>query len=151
MAGRHSFWNNRLPVLHCADACPVCRPAPHQKHMSDWKPEMRLPSASDYVMLNGLDWNTDYEILVVAENQRGRSEPSITSFRTASEPTTVPGTTSIITPQTSTHNTISGSHRDQRASGFKVSDLHSWSDMNNLGSSTQFIGILFGRPKWSSS
>uniref|UniRef100_A0A3B5MXW0 Neural cell adhesion molecule 1a n=1 Tax=Xiphophorus couchianus TaxID=32473 RepID=A0A3B5MXW0_9TELE len=60
------------------------------KHMSDWKPEMRLPSASDYVMLNGLDWNTDYEILVVAENQRGRSEPSITSFRTASEPTTVP-------------------------------------------------------------
>ncbi|XP_027886395.1 neural cell adhesion molecule 1a isoform X11 [Xiphophorus couchianus] len=62
------------------------------KHMSDWKPEMRLPSASDYVMLNGLDWNTDYEILVVAENQRGRSEPSITSFRTASEPTTVPDT-----------------------------------------------------------
>ncbi|XP_054902923.1 neural cell adhesion molecule 1a isoform X11 [Poeciliopsis prolifica] len=62
------------------------------KHMSDWKPEMRLPSASDYVMLNGLDWNTDYEILVVAENQRGRSEPSITSFRTASEPTTVPAT-----------------------------------------------------------
>ncbi|XP_043997257.1 neural cell adhesion molecule 1a isoform X5 [Gambusia affinis] len=62
------------------------------KHMSDWKPEMRLPSASDYVMLNGLDWNTDYDILVVAENQRGRSEPSITSFRTASEPTTVPDT-----------------------------------------------------------
>ncbi|MED6274727.1 hypothetical protein CHARACLAT_019325 [Characodon lateralis] len=43
-------------------------------------------------MLNGLDWNTDYEIRVVAENQRGRSEPSITSFRTATEPTTIPAT-----------------------------------------------------------
>uniref|UniRef100_A0A3B3WY61 Neural cell adhesion molecule 1a n=1 Tax=Poecilia mexicana TaxID=48701 RepID=A0A3B3WY61_9TELE len=60
------------------------------KHMSDWKPETHLPSTSNYAMLSGLDWNTDYEVLVVAENQRGRSEPSITSFRTASEPTTVP-------------------------------------------------------------
>uniref|UniRef100_A0A3P9PN17 Neural cell adhesion molecule 1a n=1 Tax=Poecilia reticulata TaxID=8081 RepID=A0A3P9PN17_POERE len=60
------------------------------KHMSDWKPETHLPSTSNYAMLNGLDWNTDYEVLVVAENQRGRSEPSITTFRTASEPTTVP-------------------------------------------------------------
>uniref|UniRef100_A0A3B3USQ7 Neural cell adhesion molecule 1a n=1 Tax=Poecilia latipinna TaxID=48699 RepID=A0A3B3USQ7_9TELE len=95
------------------------------KHMSEWKPETHLPSNSNYAMLSGLDWNTDYEVRVVAENQRGRSEPSITSFRTASEPTTVPGTTSIIPPQTSTHDIISGSHRDQRASGFKVSDLHS--------------------------
>ncbi|XP_014824356.1 PREDICTED: neural cell adhesion molecule 1-like isoform X7 [Poecilia mexicana] len=62
------------------------------KHMSDWKPETHLPSTSNYAMLSGLDWNTDYEVLVVAENQRGRSEPSITSFRTASEPTTVPDT-----------------------------------------------------------
>ncbi|XP_017164061.1 neural cell adhesion molecule 1a isoform X11 [Poecilia reticulata] len=62
------------------------------KHMSDWKPETHLPSTSNYAMLNGLDWNTDYEVLVVAENQRGRSEPSITTFRTASEPTTVPDT-----------------------------------------------------------
>ncbi|XP_007563034.1 neural cell adhesion molecule 1a isoform X10 [Poecilia formosa] len=62
------------------------------KHMSDWKPETHLPSTSNYAMLSGLDWNTDYEVRVVAENQRGRSEPSITSFRTASEPTTVPDT-----------------------------------------------------------
>ncbi|XP_047235162.1 neural cell adhesion molecule 1a isoform X5 [Girardinichthys multiradiatus] len=62
------------------------------KHVSDWKPELRLPPASEYIMLNGLDWNTDYEIRVVAENQRGRSEPSITSFRTATEPTTIPDT-----------------------------------------------------------
>ncbi|XP_016532393.1 neural cell adhesion molecule 1a isoform X11 [Poecilia formosa] len=62
------------------------------KHMSDWKPETHLPSTSNYAMLSGLDWNTDYEVRVVAENQRGRSEPSITSFRTASEPTTVPAT-----------------------------------------------------------
>ncbi|KAM4727350.1 neural cell adhesion molecule 1a isoform 8-T8 [Anableps anableps] len=62
------------------------------KHVSDWKPEMRLPPASEYITLNGLDWNTDYEIHVVAENQRGRSEASVTSFRTATEPTTVPDT-----------------------------------------------------------
>ncbi|XP_035998631.1 neural cell adhesion molecule 1-like isoform X6 [Fundulus heteroclitus] len=60
------------------------------KHVSDWKPEQRLPPLSDYVTLTGLDWNTDYEIHVVAVNQRGPSEPSVTSFRTATEPTTVP-------------------------------------------------------------
>ncbi|KAK5599989.1 hypothetical protein CRENBAI_012047 [Crenichthys baileyi] len=80
------------------------------KHVSDWKPELRLPPASEYILLNGLDWNTDYEIHVVAENQRGRSEPSITSFRTATEPTTIPGTTSIIPAQAFTHNIISA-HR----------------------------------------
>ncbi|XP_035998622.1 neural cell adhesion molecule 1 isoform X5 [Fundulus heteroclitus] len=62
------------------------------KHVSDWKPEQRLPPLSDYVTLTGLDWNTDYEIHVVAVNQRGPSEPSVTSFRTATEPTTVPAT-----------------------------------------------------------
>ncbi|XP_038146301.1 neural cell adhesion molecule 1a [Cyprinodon tularosa] len=61
------------------------------KHVSDWKPELKLPPRSEYVILNGLDWNTDYEVHVVAENQRGRSEPSITSFRTATEPTAIPG------------------------------------------------------------
>uniref|UniRef100_A0A3Q2CKB7 Neural cell adhesion molecule 1a n=1 Tax=Cyprinodon variegatus TaxID=28743 RepID=A0A3Q2CKB7_CYPVA len=60
------------------------------KHVSDWKPELKLPPRSEYVILNGLDWNTDYEVHVVAENQRGRSEPSITSFRTATEPTAIP-------------------------------------------------------------
>ncbi|XP_030294778.1 neural cell adhesion molecule 1a isoform X7 [Sparus aurata] len=60
------------------------------KYVSDWKPEMRLPNDSEYVVLNGLDWNTEYEVHVVAENQQGRSEPGIRSIRTASEPTTIP-------------------------------------------------------------
>lgn len=63
------------------------------KHTSDWKPEIRIPHGSDYVVLNGLDWNTEYEVHVVAENQRGKSQPGVLSFRTASEPTTtVPAT-----------------------------------------------------------
>uniref|UniRef100_A0A8C9YPZ0 Neural cell adhesion molecule 1a n=1 Tax=Sander lucioperca TaxID=283035 RepID=A0A8C9YPZ0_SANLU len=41
------------------------------KHVSDWKPEIRLPRNSEYVTLNGLDWNTEYEVHVVAENQQG--------------------------------------------------------------------------------
>ncbi|XP_067464856.1 neural cell adhesion molecule 1a isoform X8 [Thunnus thynnus] len=61
------------------------------KHVSDWKPEIRLPHGSEYVVLSGLDWNTEYEVRVVAENQQGKSEPGILSFRTATEPTTIPG------------------------------------------------------------
>ncbi|KAK7925098.1 hypothetical protein WMY93_007408 [Mugilogobius chulae] len=60
------------------------------KHTSDWKPEIRLPHGSEYVVLSGLDWNTEYEVHVVAENQQGKSQPGVLSFRTASEPTTVP-------------------------------------------------------------
>nr|XP_043897776.1 neural cell adhesion molecule 1a isoform X11 [Solea senegalensis] len=60
------------------------------KHVSDWKPEIRLPHGSEYVVLNGLDWDTEYEVHVVAENQQGRSDPGILSFRTATEPTTIP-------------------------------------------------------------
>uniref|UniRef100_A0A8C9YNV8 Neural cell adhesion molecule 1a n=1 Tax=Sander lucioperca TaxID=283035 RepID=A0A8C9YNV8_SANLU len=60
------------------------------KHVSDWKPEIRLPRNSEYVTLNGLDWNTEYEVHVVAENQQGKSEPAIISFRTATDPTTIP-------------------------------------------------------------
>uniref|UniRef100_A0A671VYR7 Neural cell adhesion molecule 1a n=1 Tax=Sparus aurata TaxID=8175 RepID=A0A671VYR7_SPAAU len=62
----------------------------YKAYVSDWKPEMRLPNDSEYVVLNGLDWNTEYEVHVVAENQQGRSEPGIRSIRTASEPTTIP-------------------------------------------------------------
>uniref|UniRef100_A0A8C4EHQ3 Neural cell adhesion molecule 1a n=1 Tax=Dicentrarchus labrax TaxID=13489 RepID=A0A8C4EHQ3_DICLA len=61
------------------------------KHVSDWKPEIRLPHGSEYVVLSGLEWNTEYEVHVVAENQQGKSEPGILSFRTAIEPTTIPG------------------------------------------------------------
>ncbi|XP_037324021.1 neural cell adhesion molecule 1a isoform X4 [Pungitius pungitius] len=60
------------------------------KHVSDWKPEIRVPHNSEYVMLSGLDWNTEYEIRVVAENQQGKSEPGVISYRTATDPTTIP-------------------------------------------------------------
>nr|XP_046267058.1 neural cell adhesion molecule 1a isoform X9 [Scatophagus argus] len=60
------------------------------KH-ADWKPEIRLPHGSEYVVLSGLDWNTEYEVHVVAENQQGKSQPATVSFRTAIEPTTIPG------------------------------------------------------------
>ncbi|XP_028450616.1 neural cell adhesion molecule 1a isoform X8 [Perca flavescens] len=60
------------------------------KHVSDWKPEIRLPHNSEYVTLNGLDWNTEYEVHVVAENQQGKSEPAVISFRTTTDPTTIP-------------------------------------------------------------
>nr|ALR85666.1 neural cell adhesion molecule 1 isoform 140a [Oncorhynchus mykiss] len=62
------------------------------KHVSDWKPEIRLPHGSEYVVLSSLDWNTEYEVYVVAENQQGKSPPGTISFRTAAEPTTIPDT-----------------------------------------------------------
>ncbi|KAM8834786.1 neural cell adhesion molecule 1-like isoform 3-T3 [Synchiropus picturatus] len=61
------------------------------KHVSDWKPEVRVPHSSDYAVLNGLDWDTEYEVRVVAENQQGKSKPGVISFRTLMEPTAVPG------------------------------------------------------------
>lgn len=60
------------------------------KHVLDWKPEIRLPHGSEYVVLSGLDWDTEYEVLVVAENQQGKSKPGVVSFRTTAEPTTIP-------------------------------------------------------------
>ncbi|XP_076836883.1 neural cell adhesion molecule 1a isoform X9 [Brachyhypopomus gauderio] len=62
------------------------------KHHSDWKPEIRLPNVSEFVVLRGLDWNTEYEVYVEAENQQGRSQPGILSFRTSPEPTAIPAT-----------------------------------------------------------
>ncbi|XP_051537747.1 neural cell adhesion molecule 1-like isoform X6 [Myxocyprinus asiaticus] len=64
------------------------------KQRQDWKPEIRLPNGSEYVVLRGLEWNTEYEVYVVAENQRGRSEPGTLSFRTLPEPTAIPDTSS---------------------------------------------------------
>ncbi|KAM4544748.1 neural cell adhesion molecule 1a isoform 6-T6 [Odontesthes bonariensis] len=60
------------------------------KHVSDWKPEIRLPNNSEYILLSGLDWNTEYEVRVVAENHQGKSEPGILSLRTTVEPTAIP-------------------------------------------------------------
>ncbi|KAK6317282.1 hypothetical protein J4Q44_G00126820 [Coregonus suidteri] len=62
------------------------------KHVSDWKPEIRMPHGSEYVVLSSLDWNTEYEVYVVAENQQGKSQPGTLSFRTAAEPTAIPDT-----------------------------------------------------------
>ncbi|KAA0720098.1 Neural cell adhesion molecule 1 [Triplophysa tibetana] len=55
-----------------------------------WKPEYRVPNGSESFVLTDLEWNTDYEISVVAENLRGKSEPGILSFRTSPEPTAIP-------------------------------------------------------------
>uniref|UniRef100_A0A3Q0RFS6 Neural cell adhesion molecule 1b n=1 Tax=Amphilophus citrinellus TaxID=61819 RepID=A0A3Q0RFS6_AMPCI len=65
------------------------------KPSSEWKPEIRLPSSSDYVVLSGLDWDTEYKIYVVAENQKGKSQPATMSFRTSSEPEAIPGTSPL--------------------------------------------------------
>ncbi|KAL0994518.1 hypothetical protein UPYG_G00123300 [Umbra pygmaea] len=62
------------------------------KRVSEWKPEIRLPYAGQYAMLSSLEWNTEYEVLVVAENQQGKSQPGTLYFRTAAEPTAIPET-----------------------------------------------------------
>ncbi|KAL0973242.1 hypothetical protein UPYG_G00200890 [Umbra pygmaea] len=57
---------------------------------ADWKPEIRLPSGSDYVILSGLDWDTEYNVIVVAENQQGKSQPGMLTIRTSPEPAAIP-------------------------------------------------------------
>ncbi|KAK9521024.1 hypothetical protein VZT92_020867 [Zoarces viviparus] len=71
------------PILHY-----LVRYKPIQ--VSEWKPEIRLPSGSDYVVLSGLEWDTEYNVLVVAENQKGKSQPATMSFRTTTEPDAIP-------------------------------------------------------------
>ncbi|KAG7243160.1 hypothetical protein INR49_016535 [Caranx melampygus] len=56
----------------------------------EWKPEIRLPSGSEYVVLSGLEWDTEYSVYVVAENQKGKSQPATMSFRTSTEPEAIP-------------------------------------------------------------
>lgn len=60
------------------------------KHGSDWKPEIRLPTNSEHVVISGLMWNMEYVVYVVAENQQGKSMPSVYFFRTGAEPTAIP-------------------------------------------------------------
>ncbi|XP_026794801.1 neural cell adhesion molecule 1a isoform X11 [Pangasianodon hypophthalmus] len=62
------------------------------KHQNTWKPVVRVPNGSEFLVLRGLDWNTEYEVSVVAENQQGRSQPGILFFRTSAEPTAIPAT-----------------------------------------------------------
>ncbi|XP_074160338.1 neural cell adhesion molecule 1 isoform X4 [Sminthopsis crassicaudata] len=57
---------------------------------SEWKPEIRLPSGSDHVMLKALEWNAEYEVFVVAENQQGKSKAAHFVFRTSAQPTAIP-------------------------------------------------------------
>ncbi|XP_073759858.1 neural cell adhesion molecule 1 isoform X4 [Callorhinus ursinus] len=59
---------------------------------SEWKPEIRLPSGSDHVMLKSLEWNAEYEVYVVAENQQGKSKAAHFVFRTSAQPTAIPAT-----------------------------------------------------------
>uniref|UniRef100_A0A668VGN4 Neural cell adhesion molecule 1b n=1 Tax=Oreochromis aureus TaxID=47969 RepID=A0A668VGN4_OREAU len=73
------------PILHY-----LIRYKPVQS--PEWKPEIRLPSVSDHIVLSGLDWDTEYNIYVVAENQKGKSQPATISFRTSSEPEAIPAT-----------------------------------------------------------
>lgn len=58
---------------------------------------IRVPNGSDFFVLRGLDWNTEYEVSVVAENQQGRSKPGVLYFNTSAEPTAIPGTFSFLT------------------------------------------------------
>ncbi|XP_045433957.1 neural cell adhesion molecule 1 isoform X2 [Pipistrellus kuhlii] len=60
------------------------------KLSSEWKPEIRLPSGSDHIMLKSLDWNAEYEVYVVAENQQGKSKAAHFVFRTSAQPTAIP-------------------------------------------------------------
>ncbi|XP_069569013.1 LOW QUALITY PROTEIN: neural cell adhesion molecule 1b [Brachyistius frenatus] len=71
------------PILHY-----LIRYKPIQASL--WKPEIRMPSGSDYLVLSGLDWDTEYNVYVVAENQKGKSQPATMSFRTTSEPEAIP-------------------------------------------------------------
>lgn len=50
-----------------------------------------MPSDSDYVILSGLEWDTIYDISVVAENQKGKSEQARMSIRTSVQPAVMPG------------------------------------------------------------
>ncbi|XP_021438313.1 neural cell adhesion molecule 1 isoform X14 [Oncorhynchus mykiss] len=62
------------------------------KHQADWKPEIRLPGGSEYVVLSGLEWNTEYDVFVVAENQQGKSQPGTLTIRISPEPAAIPAT-----------------------------------------------------------
>ncbi|XP_059389254.1 neural cell adhesion molecule 1-like isoform X6 [Carassius carassius] len=53
---------------------------------SAWKPEICLSNVSEYEMLIGLEWDTEYDVFVMAENQQGKSKPGTLTFRTSSEP-----------------------------------------------------------------
>ncbi|KAM4651270.1 neural cell adhesion molecule 1 isoform 1-T1 [Discoglossus pictus] len=63
------------------------------KNSAEWKPELRVPSNSDHVMLKSLEWNAEYEVSVEAENQQGKSKKAEFTFWTTTKPTAIPATT----------------------------------------------------------
>lgn len=68
-----------------------------QLQASEWKPEIRLPSNSEYAVINALQWDTEYDVCVVAQNQKGKSQPATLTFRTSTEPEAIPGTQPQVT------------------------------------------------------
>lgn len=45
------------------------------------------------MFLSGLEWDTEYNVFVVAENQKGKSKPATMSFKTSTQPeAAIPGT-----------------------------------------------------------
>lgn len=63
-----------------------------QLQASEWKQEVRMPKNSEYVILSGLEWDTEYNVCVEAVNEKGRSDPATMSFRTSTQPDAIPGT-----------------------------------------------------------
>lgn len=49
------------------------------------------------MVLSGLEWDTEYNVYVVAENQKGKSQPATMSFRTSTEPDAISGTLPQVT------------------------------------------------------
>lgn len=62
-----------------------------QTEDTEWEPEIRVPHVSKYVMLNRLKWNTKYDVVVVAENQQGKSKPGTLTIITPTEPAATTG------------------------------------------------------------
>ncbi|KAA0701901.1 Neural cell adhesion molecule 1 [Triplophysa tibetana] len=53
---------------------------------TEWGAEIRVPYLDKYVMLKRLKWNTKYDVVVVAENQQGKSKPGTLTIITPTEP-----------------------------------------------------------------
>ncbi|KAK3524331.1 hypothetical protein QTP70_028054 [Hemibagrus guttatus] len=87
----------------------------YEKNHNNWKTVIRVPNGGEFYVLRGLDWNTEYEVSVVAENQQGRSDPGTLFFRTSAEPTAIPdlSETDIVAPEPS----FVGGHRSVRVLG----------------------------------
>ncbi|XP_075047454.1 neural cell adhesion molecule 1 isoform X6 [Mixophyes fleayi] len=60
------------------------------KNAMDWKPEIKMASDADHILLQALEWNAEYEVVVVAENQQGKSKSALFNFRTTTKPTVIP-------------------------------------------------------------